>query len=587
MTTKKLTTIIFGVLFGILLVGVVVLSALYSVFFMSSTDSSIDESYTISRYNTQINVFENSRAYISEQIEVRYNTTDRAYGLTRILPNVINTNYLDTNNSYRLRYEIDSVNHSYTMQNRDGGVVLNLFNENTNIATGTPYIFSINYWVYFPNDRVNNADNFYYEIIDSSWDTTVSNITVSLSFFESIREYVESPEYETAIFTTIDGEKTSFSPLLTSDTRLTYTYTGTLPAHTEYVVSIGLPEGFFVSASNDIFGIVALVLSILAVILVLIIFATTRSKNKVKITPSIVVPNGVSPLEVRYLLNQKIFGSDFYAILLCWLKSQNIALEKDEKGLFVTKIKPLEKLIKDYEVDLFDTIFAKSDRVNIETIKEIICEKFPSISLKVAENGENSLYEKKSLFGMWANLLIPFVALIISLMLAISYLNFISVNYIITFVLGVVVTGLGVALLRLKFVKFGIKKSKFIVLSILFGVLILGGLVAIGLLAVNFDSLLGIALFIALFGVLLGVFSIIIQNFYSTRGAIILGKMQGLKSYIESATAENLDEITKNEEMLLSVLPFAEILGVGGKLSQLRCELTISNLSRNYSLCEN
>ena len=565
MIQNDILKVLSGILTGIILAGLIALVVVFCLFFDTKTNSEIDDSYYINSYNTQVSVLDNNSATVTERIEIRFNEV-RELTLTRALPTVVSNPYSDDGKSYRLNYELTRVNYDYTKSYENGNLVIKMASPDTVVATGTPYIFSINYTVYFPNDRNAEFDDFFYNIIDSSWNTTVSNVTMSFTFQRDVSEYVNSNDYGAKVMTVADGEVVTLKPTLNSNNRqLVYTYVGTLDAFTPLTFSLLLPNGYFVTNTTDIWGVVALVVGILAVLLVFIIFFATRTKKIKKVKESFVEPKGINPLELAYLLRQEIKGNDFADVLIYFAQNGNISISRAESGkIYIEKILAPQNLIKNYENTVFDTIFKSGDRVELDDAKEALVQNFVKIRNEVGKSGDYSNYSKKALGGLLSIAIISILALFVVMALTVAALGFVSSFNMVAFFIAAILCGIALLLNRFVKLRYFLSSKTFILCYSIMLAILCGGLIVVLVLMYDTFSLCYIGLLIAAISVILASVLPLFTGLFSERGTIMASRFLSFKKFVKFADIKQIGEILeKDKTAVIKIYPFADVLGVG------------------------
>ena len=138
--------------------------------------------YIITSYNIDMVVNEDNTFNITETITAYFTTSK--HGIYRKIPlknNVTRTDGTTSNN--RAKISNISVNENYTTSNERGYKVIKIGDLNKTI-TGS-HTYTIKYTYNIGKDPLKDADELYFNLIGNEWDTSISNVTFTITMPKS------------------------------------------------------------------------------------------------------------------------------------------------------------------------------------------------------------------------------------------------------------------------------------------------------------------------------------------------------------------------------------------------------------------
>ena len=200
--------------------------------------------YTIESYDINMIVNENNTFDITETISVNF-TGYNKHGIFRKIPLRNTITRLDgTKSSNRAKISNISVSDPYTTSNESGYKVLKIGSSSQTVSGRKTYTIKYNYNI--GKDPLKDADELYFNLIGDEWDTSIGNITFTItmpkSFDESKLGFSSGSRYSTNssnVNYTVNGNTIRGS----LETGLSYGQALT--------VRLTLPEGYFVGASSN------------------------------------------------------------------------------------------------------------------------------------------------------------------------------------------------------------------------------------------------------------------------------------------------------------------------------------------------
>ena len=342
---------------------------------VSATTSYND--YTITNYNIDMIVNENNTFDITETITAYFNVPK--HGLYRKIPlknSVTRTDGTKSNN--RAKITNLSVSENYTTSNENGYKVVKIGDANKTVTGSQTY--TIKYTYDIGKDPLKNADELYFNLIGSEWDTSISyvnfKITMPKPFDESSLGF------------------SSRNPGSTDSSNVEYTVNGntingtllnTLSSGQALTIRLTLPEGYFVGASSniDVYSIVVIVVCLLFVVISYIMWSKYGKDDEVIETVEFYPPEGYNSAEIGFLYNGDADTKSIISLLVYLADNGYLKIEEiEEEGIFsksksfkITKIKEYDGN-NEYERLFFKGLFSnsRSRKIDYNKAREIMKE---------------------------------------------------------------------------------------------------------------------------------------------------------------------------------------------------------------------
>ena len=148
-------------------------NSIYSIDSMSSA-----QGYYIKSYNVDITVSEDNIYNIKETIVTNFKTAK--HGIKRVIPTRNTVERTDgTSSTNKAKITNISVSDEYSKKQNSNSITLTIGNPNYTIIGEHTYV--INYTYNIGNDKLQNADEFYLNIIGNQWDTYIGKVTFNVN----------------------------------------------------------------------------------------------------------------------------------------------------------------------------------------------------------------------------------------------------------------------------------------------------------------------------------------------------------------------------------------------------------------------
>lgn len=516
--------------------------------------------YVINSYDINVKVNENNTFDITETITANFYT--RKHGIIRTIPLKNTIERLDGSTSTnRVKITNLQVNNDYSKSNSNGNLAIKIGNQDTYVTGLQKYVIKYTYDIGV--DPVKDADEFYYNLIGTEWDTRISNVSFSITMPKEFD--ASSLGFSSGRYGYTDSDSVSYS---VNGNTISGIYTDTLPAGNGLTVRLTLPDNYFVGARNnntDYYIIIGI--SLVIVFIAFILWLLFGKDKPVIETVEFYPPEGYNSAELAFLYKGETDDKAIVSLLIYLASKGYLSIKETEnKALFAsTKDFTIYKL-KEYdgtnEIEklFFDGLFrtrssvTSSDLTNrfyitVNRIKKLLNKK---------EN-KTKIFDKKSL--QLRGFIIPMMLIIFIL---ITVKPFYDTGMLSELPVALIFPGIGFSLMISILTSSSPKSAK---IFIIFWGLLFGGIPLFMILPIIFStSISAITYFIGILCIIvLYIFRKIILK-RTPFGLEILGKIKGFKRFLETAEKDQLEAMVEKEpEYFYNILPYTYALDVSDK----------------------
>lgn len=516
--------------------------------------------YVINSYDINVKVNENNTFDITETITANFYT--RKHGIIRTIPLKNTIERLDGSTSTnRVKITNLQVNNDYSKSNSNGNLAIKIGNQDTYVTGLQKYVIKYTYDIGV--DPVKDADEFYYNLIGTEWDTRISNVSFSITMPKEFD--ASSLGFSSGRYGYTDSDSVSYS---VNGNTISGIYTDTLPAGNGLTVRLTLPDNYFVGARNnntDYYIIIGI--SLVIVFIAFILWLLFGKDKPVIETVEFYPPEGYNSAELAFLYKGETDDKAIVSLLIYLASKGYLSIKETEnKALFAsTKDFTIYKL-KEYdgtnEIEklFFDGLFrtrssvTSSDLTNrfyitVNRIKKLLNKK---------EN-KTKIFDKKSL--QLRGFIIPMMLIIFIL---ITVKPFYDTGMLSELPVALIFPGIGFSLMISILTSSSPKSAK---IFIIFWGLLFGGIPLFMILPIIFSTpVSAITYFIGILCIIvLYIFRKIILK-RTPFGLEILGKIKGFKRFLETAEKDQLEAMVEKEpEYFYNILPYTYALDVSDK----------------------
>lgn len=600
-----------GILKMAFLVGVFLMLALSlagcGTTFEPPKPDALNNKYFINNYSVDIEVGENNVYRINEKITVTL--FSGVNGIVRSIPTEQTIGVPSENGKRKVknyRFEISNFEVNNTEDFIDSvGSYADMWYEGENY--GEPYryfylylpeymggreggegdfptfTFDFSYTYDLGEDRDTTKDFVYFNIIGNLVDTHIGQVEFSITLPKDVGEDISklkfyagnygnddecdiTYQYETADKAVLSGkmEPTKKGYFNFYDT----TAEGEVVPHAEdcalyygeaLTVYLPLEEGYFNVPRSFTFDIVLLCVFLALVVILIVFYIRHRRKNDLIDVVEFKAPDGLTPTEAGYIIDRTVSGDDVTALIVYWASKGYVAIEEKEKKIYIKKVKDLTNG-KPHEIIFFNSLFATNTTIDTSSLKSFSPLLGQKISNSIKKEGKK--YFNHNVDGYYH---ISLVAIFVAMVLTIVRIDLQSLNYLFM-ILKIFLAFIGLALLwrlpNIEKFKHKQKKSKVWTKKILLLVFSLACFIGIILMSEAYCDPFFMRIFLPLVPVAL-FFIYPYFQIYTKEGLSYLGRLRGLKQYIEVAEKDRIEAMVKeNPTLFYDVLPYAYVLGV-------------------------
>ena len=522
--------------------------------------TSYNNDYIIDEYNIKIDVNEDNTFDIIEEINAYFNV--EKHGIIRKIPYI---NYVEREDGIKTKNyaKITGIkaNEESSLSKYDGNYELKLGNENKTITGSKTYI--IKYTYNLGKDPLKDIDEFYFNIIGSDWDTSITRVNFEISM---------PKEFDTSKIGFSSGYKgsTSNNVFYTVENNTIFGYTTTsLNSNEALTIRIELPEGYFSEAKSliDNHIIIGFLIPIISLTIVVIIWYVTTKKNKVIDTVEFYPPEGYNSLDIAFLYKGKVDNKDIVSLLIYLADKGYLKIEqKNSNSLLSANDSTVITKIKEYdgnnsmELEFMNGLFESGNTVTVSSMKYNFYD-----TIHVIFKNMNSKENKKKIIK-------PLNTAIKIIIFAIVYLTFLLpiIMHIYNDVnIGLILTIVFLMAFYTPFFVTAIKVDKlfwktfiFIFLLIHSGAFFYG---VIGLYVYSWTLLLiNLVITLICISIIIKISSKIVLR--TKEGNEIYGRILGFRNFLITAEKEKLEHlVTENPTYFYDILPFTYVLDISDK----------------------
>ncbi len=365
--------------------------------------------YEISSYDVEITINSDNVYEITETIVADFFVPK--HGIFREIP---------------MRYEGQkvkisdiSVSEQYVQTKSEGDLVLKIGDPDKTLTGAKKYV--INYKFNMGRDSNEGFDLFYFNIIGTGWDTSISNISFNLQFPDFFDK--DSISFTSGVYGSTDISNVSYEAAGLK-------ITGSVPYLSPgegLTANIRLPESAFAGESTNsnavYFSIAAWVLCGL---LILSAWYIWNSKGKDPVLfPSVQFspPDNMTPAEVGYVIDGVVDNKDITSLIFYWADKGYLDITESDKNEFLFIKKKDPETTNYFETHMFSRLFSygKDGWVSTNDLKQEFYEDLPIIKTQIKEKFENGTRlftkESKAFSGvLFAMSIIPSLLLLVVIM---------------------------------------------------------------------------------------------------------------------------------------------------------------------------
>lgn len=517
--------------------------------------------YVINSYDINVKVNENNTFDITETITANFYT--RKHGIIRTIPLKNTIERLDGSTSTnRVKITNLQVNNDYSKSNSNGNLAIKIGNQDTYVTGLQKYVIKYTYDIGV--DPVKDADEFYYNLIGTEWDTRISNVSFSITMPKEFD--ASSLGFSSGRYGYTDSDSVSYS---VNGNTISGIYTDTLPAGNGLTVRLTLPDNYFVGARNnntDYYIIIGI--SLVIVFIAFILWLLFGKDKPVIETVEFYPPEGYNSAELAFLYKGETDDKAVVSLLIYLASKGYLKIEETEKKVLFASTKDFTIYkLKEYDGTneaerlFFNGLFRTRSSVTSSDLYNRFYITVSSIK-KLLNKKENKtqIFDKKSL--RLKTFILPMILIIFVLITA---KPFYDAGMLSDLPVALIFPGIGFSLIISILTSSGPISTKIFI--VIWGSLFGGIPTFLIILPVIFSNpISAITYFIGILCIIaLCIFRKIILK-RTPFGLEILGKIKGFKRFLETAEKDQLEAMVEKEpEYFYNILPYTYALDVSDK----------------------
>lgn len=545
--------------------GLFIFVILFILFFsIPIVNASTNDEYYLNGYDINIVVNENNSLNITETIGVYFNIPK--HGIVRRIPLKNEVVRLDGTTSKNMAKISDiKVSENYYLSTEDYNQVIRIGDENFTVTGQKNY--GIGYIYDLGRDRVKEYDELYFNLIGNHWDTSISNITFSITMpkdFDSSKL-----GFSAGVVGSTDSSRITYD---VKDNVISGKYNGVINPGEALTVRLELPEGYFINEGSNYY--LMFIVPFLGLFLSFVIWMLYGKDDPVVETVEFYPPEGFNSLEVGFLYSGNADNKDVTSLLIYLANKGYIKItELENKDFVITKIKDYDGE-NENERRFFEGLFKNCDSLEsiaknnseISVTKDDLFMSFYTTMNKILSNinkrkNKKLIFDEKSskktifiilflIISLITTVSIPtleyalFEELLLTIFICLFYIPFYAVGLSNKIPKSFRVVWLGFTFVH-SFIFFStlpivdaMKNDNIYLIGVVFGIC----------------AIIGMVIFIKL------------MSKRTAYGNEMLGKLKGFKRFLETAEKEKLESmVLENPTYFYDILPYTYVLGVSDK----------------------
>lgn len=537
--------LLWGILLSLLLLG-------------NTRQAEAEEAFDITSYTVTVQVSQDNVYHVQEDISVNF--TEFRHGIYRDIP-ISYTVTREDGSSNKVRTKVKNISCSdpYKSSRSGGNHRLQIGDEDRTVFG--PKSYSISYDLLVGKDPIKDKDEFYYNIIGTGWDTTISNVTFAVIMPSTIDQEKFGLSYGYQGDTLYEGLQYQFNDNMVAGS---LDPSIVLQPGQGLTVRMELPDGYFTYRPEFPLGAVTSIFMVtLAMILAFVLWHYYGKDDPVVETVEFYPPAALNSLEAALAYKGEVDGEDVVSLIVYLADKGYLRIEEASKGDFILrKMKEYDGNNK-VERTFFDGLFAKRDFVTKSDLKNSFYKTVNKITKTMnSKRNSNVLFYENSTNKDTLLVLMAIASVILSLYQPIMEVNGSIFSAVITS--GIV--GVILIVLMQVLMKPGKIFAKVYMVIWSCGFLGISGSIIFFQGLIYADPIYRFASVYGLFGCMVIMF---FQHYMPKRteyGNRILGYLQGFREFLKTAEKDRLEALVEEDpQYFYSILPYTYVLGVSDK----------------------
>lgn len=544
--------------------GLILVLLMSTVSFVSASSGG----YTTQRFDVDVTVGEDHVIHVEETIKVNF--TEARHGIYRYIPYETGI-YKITN--------LEAEGDPYETYD-EGEMVLRIGDADETIKGKHTYHISYDMVCY--EDQSADVDYFSLDVIPPEWDTDIDASKITVTFPKAVDP--DAMKIYSGVYG-FEGNDGGITATFSKDNTVMSIEAEDLIRYQAITLSSELPEGYWVGEANHDWMIWPILILLIGVpLLMFLLWLAFGRDPKVVKTVEFYPPEGMTPLEVGYLVDGNIDQKDISSMIIYYAEKGYLSIHEYDKNEYelIKACNIAETEEKSFSKRLFNGLFAKGDTVRMDALPD----DFGDYIILTKEKLERYYSKEKRLFKLGSRvcrvlgtlmlMVMPVALIVLGAAMAFDYVYGLVALPSLILMIG----GLGCA--TSVFDKWNSrskgKRGAMIVLAVI--LLALSAFVTMAVIAATTASI--IATILVPISMVVTMIFVVLMNARTKKSAEWLGKILGFRDFIEAAELEKLKlMVEENPSYFYNIIPYAYVFGLSDKWAK-KFELIESPAPRWY-----
>ena len=552
-----------GLLLAIIMIAALLLPFVFdSIVVSTEVQAAADSGYVIENMQVNIDVTDKHVYKIDQSIDVNFLMDSRGifvhtpYLLNVSLPGADETRYKARVRKIKVPgYETES----YT---ENGSQVIRIGDPDVYLSGRHSY--SVSYWFDIGMDHSESADFLYYNIVGPQWTTNMEQVSFSINMPHDFDP--SGLNFTVGSYGSEDNTRVEYT---VSGRTITGTVPGGLNAFEGLTVYLELPQGYYAGAKHNYFAdVMAILLSLAALILVVILYLRFGRDRYVPETVEFYPPEKIDPAHAGYLADGAADSKDMIALIMYWADQGYLHIIEENKKIALRRLRELPQSSPKYQLTIFNGIFSAGDYITLDSLKEKFYTTMTTGKSQLQGAYQDKIMEPSSRKAQGGAVILAVVPIVISVIRTLLSRPFDTTELV--FIAGGLCFGLTLfweAVLINNRMRWRIRSKVGRVIPIIGAAILLPILYLLFLASVQDLSRdpLGSTIISIVCSLAIIPFAVIMDR-RTAKGQELYSRLMGFRSFMLRAEKGRLEALVQdNPSYFYDILPYAYVLGVSDK----------------------
>ena len=538
----------------------------------TKTGFAYENGYNITHYQIDIVVNEDNTYDITETIDCWFDPDANKHGIIRSIPTYNRVVHEDGSEySYNAHIRDISVNENWSEESYSNEVDIRIGSGDVYVKGEKQYV--IKYTFDVGKDRLRDADEFYFNLVGTSWDTTIESVDFTVQFPKEFMYNGDTLGFSHGYY--YSGDFTDVKYKVENDCVTGY-YHKTLDPYQGLTMRLTLEDGYFVVPDTwaDKFSDAATWFPFAGLIATIAFYFLYGRRRKVIETVEFYPPEGMNPMQIGYFYDQKLDTKDITSLLVYLANKGHLEIiQKGKKKYDIHLLKATDSQNNSKVERLFyEGLATRANKKDIVT-QDRLEDSFYIVIDKIRKYYDTKKLRRRTMMPMGKYKAIAYALGMLCMIMAIfSYLYQSTED---TWIAGFAAVHIAVFLIVFVPIIIGMFRTpggRVISITFLVSLIVIivawGGTAAfIGL--INLVHLATPMAITALVGAVCGLLIMFFgarMNRLTEYGATMYGKIMGFRRFLETAEKDRLERLVEDDPAYFyDIMPYAYVLGISDK----------------------